>query len=122
MHYDGKRDKQRRKMVEAGEYRDLRPLDFRGYAKQGLTYAAKVDLPFTVETIEGIMDGNAGDYLAIGVNGEMYPIAADVFEATYRVANGVVPDTITTADVKQREAGEVTTAADIQSGATVVTS
>lgn len=111
MHYDGKRDKERRKMVERGEYRDLRPLDFYGFSKSGLTYAAKVPEDFTVETIEGVMDGHAGDYLAIGAQGEMYPIAADIFEATYKRARDFAPEEVTLSDA--RRADRITTTADL---------
>jgi hypothetical protein len=41
--------------------------------------------PFQVETMEGMLEGKAGDYLMIGVKGEMYPIAKDVFQETYEV-------------------------------------
>lgn len=41
--------------------------------------------PFTVETDEGKMKGNAGDYLIIGVKDEMYPCRKDIFEETYEV-------------------------------------
>ena len=39
--------------------------------------------PFRVETLEGIFEGKAGDYLMVGVKGEMYPCAKDIFEETY---------------------------------------
>jgi len=38
---------------------------------------------FEVETLEGTMKGNAGDYLMMGVNGELYPCAKEIFEKTY---------------------------------------
>ena len=38
---------------------------------------------FEVETIEGTMTGKAGDYLMVGVNGELYPCAKEIFEKTY---------------------------------------
>ena len=109
-HFDGKRDRLRRQMVERGEYNDLRPLVFAGYAKSGLAYAAQVSEEFTVETIEGVMQGQPGDYLAIGINGEMYPIARDVFEASYRRAAGTVPNEVVTTREAKRE-GQVTTTA-----------
>lgn len=40
---------------------------------------------FQVETLEGIMTGEPGDWLATGIKGEMYPIKADVFEDTYDI-------------------------------------
>ena len=39
--------------------------------------------PFLVETIEGSMQGQSGDWLMVGIHGEMYPIAKDIFEKTY---------------------------------------
>jgi len=38
---------------------------------------------FEVETLEGLMKGQPGDWLMIGVNGEMYPCAKEIFEKTY---------------------------------------
>lgn len=36
-----------------------------------------------IETLEGIMRGNLGDYIIKGVQGEFYPCKPDIFEATY---------------------------------------
>ena len=41
--------------------------------------------PFQVETMEGIMQGKAGDWLMIGIQGEMYPIDREIFEKTYDI-------------------------------------
>jgi hypothetical protein len=38
---------------------------------------------FYVDTLEGKMKGNQGDYLLIGVKGEMYPCNKEIFEETY---------------------------------------
>lgn len=38
---------------------------------------------FRVDTLEGIMYGNPGDYLVIGIKGEKYPVRRDIFEETY---------------------------------------
>jgi len=43
----------------------------------------QVDEPFEVETIEGIMKGKAGDWLMIGIHGEMYLCDNDIFKKTY---------------------------------------
>jgi hypothetical protein len=45
--------------------------------------------PFDVETLEGKMHGNAGDWLAIGVDGERYPIKGGIFRKTYVPANEI---------------------------------
>jgi len=36
-----------------------------------------------IETLEGIMVGNVGDWLITGVKGEKYPCKDDIFRATY---------------------------------------
>ena len=37
----------------------------------------------TIETLEGKMTGNGGDYIIKGVNGEIYPCKPDIFHKTY---------------------------------------
>lgn len=37
----------------------------------------------SIETLEGIMRVNIGDYVIQGVQGEFYPCKPDIFEATY---------------------------------------
>ena len=39
-----------------------------------------------IKTLEGVMIARAGDYIIRGVNGEIYPCKADIFEKTYEVA------------------------------------
>ncbi len=41
--------------------------------------------PFEVETLEGTMQGKKGDWLLIGVRGEMYPCDRNIFEETYSI-------------------------------------
>lgn len=41
--------------------------------------------PFQVETMEGVLQGKAGDWLMVGIHGEMYPIDREIFEATYQL-------------------------------------
>ena len=45
--------------------------------------AHQQDTPFTTQTMEGELDGKAGDYLVTGVNGEQYPVDKEIFEKTY---------------------------------------
>ncbi len=87
LHFPGGRNPAFRTLVETVPVLPT-PLDpreepFRAYRKTALTYAAKVYVPFEVETLEGMMQAKAGDYLAVGAEGEMYPIDAEVFERTY---------------------------------------
>lgn len=57
--------------------------EFKTYRKKTTIQAKQMSEPFTVETLEGTMKGQAGDYLAIGVKGEQYPIQKAIFEQTY---------------------------------------
>ncbi len=41
--------------------------------------------PFEVETMEGILHAKAGDYLIVGVRGEMYSCDKAIFEETYQL-------------------------------------
>jgi hypothetical protein len=56
---------------------------FRSYQKRVATLAVQMDAPFTVDTPNGVMDGQAGDYLCLDTKGDPYPCAKDVFEASY---------------------------------------
>jgi len=40
-----------------------------------------------IETLEGTMKANIGDYIIKGVKGEFYPCKPDIFEATYEKVN-----------------------------------
>lgn len=39
-----------------------------------------------IETLEGVMQAQKGDWIIKGVQGEIYPCKPDIFEATYEVA------------------------------------
>ena len=41
---------------------------------------------FYIETLEGRMAVNLGDWIITGVQGEHYPCKPDIFEATYEAA------------------------------------
>lgn len=36
-----------------------------------------------IETLEGVLKADIGDYIITGVRGEQYPCKPDIFEATY---------------------------------------
>lgn len=38
-----------------------------------------------INTLEGEMTANVGDYIVKGVNGEFYPVKPEIFEKTYEV-------------------------------------
>lgn len=62
--------------------------DFAFYRKKTLTRATCMAQAFSVETLEGTMTGMAGDWLMVGVEGEMYPCDKGIFEQIYEL----VPD------------------------------
>lgn len=42
------------------------------------------DQPYVeIETLEGVMRADAGDWIIRGVKGEIYPCKPDIFDATY---------------------------------------
>jgi hypothetical protein len=45
--------------------------------------AVRMNLPFEVDTMEGLMRGKKGDYLMCGIEGEYYPCDREIFEKTY---------------------------------------
>ena len=57
--------------------------DEKTYKKKSVIYAIQIHEDFEVETLEGIMKGKAGDFLAQGVKGELYPIDKDIMKESY---------------------------------------
>jgi len=52
--------------------------------KRGDVYYQGGDTPYlTIETLEGKMRANLGDWIIRGVNGEIYPCKPDIFLKTY---------------------------------------
>ena len=45
--------------------------------------AVRLTVPMSVETLEGVMKGNVGDWLITGVKGEKYFCKDDIFKMTY---------------------------------------
>jgi hypothetical protein len=43
--------------------------------------------PQEIETLEGTMRADVGDYIITGVKGERYPCKPDIFEATYEAVD-----------------------------------
>lgn len=38
-----------------------------------------------IDTLEGKMKANIGDWIVTGVNGEQYPVKPDIFKKTYEI-------------------------------------
>ena len=63
---------------------DKPELDFKRAVKKPIPIKCfRMSEDFEVETLEGTMSGKAGDWLMIGVNGELYPCADAIFEKSY---------------------------------------
>lgn len=55
----------------------------------GDVYYQGGDTPYlTIDTLEGKMRANIGDYIIKGVKGEIYPCKPDIFSATYEAVEG----------------------------------
>lgn len=53
--------------------------------KHVVVEAYKTYIEMDIETLEGVMHANVGDYIITGVNGEKYPCKPDIFEKTYEL-------------------------------------
>lgn len=59
-------------------------LPFRKAVKKAIPIeVCQIDQPFVVETMEGPLQGKPGDFLMIGIQGEMYPCDREIFFQTY---------------------------------------
>lgn len=73
------------KLPKKPDNSQLEKVGFKKYIKIEPVWAKPMDKSFKVDTKEGDnIRGNAGDYLCVGVDGEMWPIDKDIFERTYR--------------------------------------
>ena len=54
------------------------------YRKKPVTIEAyQTDEEIEIETLEGTMKANKGDYIITGIHGEQYPCKPDIFKETY---------------------------------------
>lgn len=68
--------------------RSFEPQGLRRYKKKFEPFAVQMRESFSVETMEGTMKGEVGDWLMVGQEGEMYPCNAAIFAKTYELAPG----------------------------------
>ena len=63
---------------------NLSQYDFKRAIKKPIAIRClRIDEPFEVKTMEGVLRGKKGDWLMVGVNGEVYPCHHEIFEKTY---------------------------------------
>ncbi len=53
--------------------------------KFNIYFEAPDNTDMKIETLEGTMTANKGDWIIQGVNGEIYPCKPDIFEKTYEL-------------------------------------
>lgn len=65
---------------------NLSQLNFKTAMKKPIPIrCAQINDAFEVETMEGTLRGKKGDWLMVGVNGEVYPCDREIFEKTYQI-------------------------------------
>lgn len=64
-----------------GSFNDI--LDFMGTVKDRGVYLSADKKSLCIETLEGDMRAEIGDFIIKGVKGEFYPCKPDVFKETY---------------------------------------
>jgi hypothetical protein len=71
-------------VIEAKEYKGENKkeiIDFIGY--ENLLIQKRPNYPIIIQTLEGDMKVEKGDFVIKGVNGEFYPCKPDIFYKTY---------------------------------------
>ena len=70
------------RVLEGGRMTETKK--FRRYRKIPVVIEAyQTDEELEIETSEGVMKANKGDWIIKGVKGELYPCKPDVFKMTY---------------------------------------
>lgn len=68
--------------------------------------ATLLDEEVLIETLEGTMKGNKGDYVIEGINGEIYPCKPDIFHKTYTEEAIIKAIAKAVTDNKQKKKGK----------------
>ena len=58
--------------------------EVKNYRKKPIVISAvRLNQEVEIKTLEGVMTGKVGDYLIVGISGEVYPCKPDIFRKTY---------------------------------------
>lgn len=73
-------------VIEAVEFKGFENIEevqefMRGNVR--IQFPPECDIVLLIETLEGVMVANVGDYIIKGVKGEYYPCKAEIFHETY---------------------------------------
>lgn len=64
---------------------------FKSYTKKPIAVQAyQTEEEMEIETLEGTMKANKGDWIIKGVKGELYPCKPDIFNLTYEETNNTI--------------------------------
>lgn len=72
-------------VIEATRYTGENCKDIVTFAKGAKDWVRADKEKVIIQTLEGDMVANIGDYIIKGVNGEFYPCKPDIFEKTYEI-------------------------------------
>ena len=68
------------------KHHNVPDLNFKKAVKKPIAIKCfQINEPFEVQTMEGIMKGKKGDWLMVGISGEMYPCDDEIFKKSYTI-------------------------------------
>lgn len=68
---------------------------FQEYRKKPIVIQAyPTNEELEIETLEGVMKADVGDYIIRGVHGELYPVKPDIFMESYEVGDTSISDDV----------------------------
>lgn len=70
-------------VIEAMQWNGDNANEVRDFVKDSLRKLEYGSNYIAIETLEGTMMADMGDYIIKGIKGEFYPCKPDIFEATY---------------------------------------
>lgn len=73
-------------VIEAVQWNGSNMTEIAEFSKGSKRYIEFAGNICRIETLEGIMTANLGDYIIKGVKGEFYPCKPDIFKETYEEA------------------------------------
>lgn len=73
-------------VVEAVHWTGMNLEEVNAFLDDGMDEELFPDAPITIETLEGDVTAQVGDWIIKGIKGEVYPCKPGIFEATYESA------------------------------------
>lgn len=70
-------------VIDAIQYDGFNASEIAGFVGEGCRISREMDAPLFIDTLEGTMEAQRGDYIIKGIKGEFHPCKPDIFEATY---------------------------------------